>query len=119
MPLNAAHSITELFIRWGKNQVNFLDAASANSTFAISTMGIKVTQAIKALRKKYSKKLLYLVWIVLEEPVGMGRIILEKKVRFKNALVKGINTYKPNNHIEQCKEFFPLPNLLIWISWHW
>ena len=56
LPFNAAHNITELFILCGKNQVNSLFAASANKTFAISTIGIKVIHAMDAL-KKYKPKI--------------------------------------------------------------
>ena len=66
----------------------------------------KVTQAIKALRKKILQKTTLPCLDCAGRAVGMGRIILEKKVRFKNALVKGISKYKPTIILSSVKNSF-------------
>ena len=90
-PLNAAHNITELFILWGKNQVNFLLAASANKIFAISTIGMKVTQAIKALIKKIDQKIIFPFLFGTFKGAGTSFLMDEKNLSPKNNLAIGMS----------------------------
>ena len=90
-PLNAAHNITGLFILCGKNHVNFLFAASSNKTFATSTIGINVTQAIRALIKKILQKIIFPSLLGVFKGAGMFLLIDEKKLKLKRSLVSGIS----------------------------
>ena len=90
-PLNAAHNITELFILWGKNQVNFLLAASSNKIFATSTIGIKVIQAIRALIKKIDQNIIFPLPFGTFKGAGISFSIDEKNLKPKNNLAIGMS----------------------------
>lgn len=70
-PFKTAHSITELFILCGKNHVNCRLEASGKRILAVSTNGMKVTQAIVALNKKVNQKIFCL-------PKFVGAVYVEQ-----------------------------------------
>ena len=80
VPLNAAQSITELFILCGKNHVISRFEASTNRTFAISTIGINVKHAIDALNTNIDQKTNFPCVDCLGNAIGNGLTISLKKL---------------------------------------
>ena len=72
VPLNAAQSITELFILCGKNHVISRFEASTNRTFAISTIGINDKHAIDALITKTDQKTSFPCFDCFGKGAGIG-----------------------------------------------
>ena len=105
-PFRTAHNITELFILCGKNQVNSLLAASGNNTLAISTIGMKVTQAIVAPITNTDQNTIFPCCDCLGRAGGTGFTIEEKNLICSKCLVSGMINKKPTIILMRVKSSF-------------